>query len=94
MAADRGEVLEVLDRLTAARGAARAKRRAEKLLEQSGLAVGGGAKDAKVPAGDPVLRKLRGGANDLEVGLVESKPAIGAVRLDDAELAELAQELC
>ena len=53
-------------------GAARAKRGAEELLEQRRLAVGGGAEDAQVAAGDAVLCELGGGADDLEVGLVEA----------------------
>src|SRR5947207_11170544 len=92
MAADRGQALEVLDRLLATRLAPRAERRPDELLEQRRLAVGGGAEDTQVPAGDAEARELGGGADDLEVGLVEDGAAVAALRLDDAVLGELPQE--
>ena len=93
MAADRGEALQVLDRLLAACLAARAQLRAEQLLEQRGLAVGRGAEDAQVAPGDAEARELGGRADDLEVGLVVGLAAVPAFRGDDAELLQLAQEL-
>src|SRR3954447_14901872 len=92
VAADRRQALEVLDRLLATRLAARPQRRADELLEQRRLAVGGGAKDAEVAAGDAEARELGGGADDLEVGLVEDRAAVTALRLDDPVLGELPQE--
>src|SRR5687768_9894129 len=93
LGAGRGQALETHDRLLPASGAARLQRRPEDLLEQRGLAVGGGAEDAQVAAVDAEAGELGRRADDLEVGLVEEQLAVLAARLDDPELLELADQL-
>ncbi len=90
---DRGEVLERLDGLLAPLGVARAQRRSEDLLEQRGLAVGGGAKDAQVAPADAEAGELVDGAHDLALGVVEEGLAVATLPADHAVLLELADEL-
>src|SRR5689334_18416423 len=92
VAADRRQALEVLDRLPASRLAPRPQSGPDQLLEERRLAVGGGAENAKVAPGDAEARELGRGADDLEVGLVEDGAAVAALRLDDPELGELAEQ--
>ncbi len=73
--------------------AARAQRRAEDLLDQGRLAVGGGAEDAEVAAVDAEAGELGRGADDLEVGLIEVLLTVLLARMDDPELLELADQL-
>ena len=72
---------------------ARAQRRREDLLQQVGLAVGGGAEHAQVAPADAVARELGDGGDDLALGLVEVAHAAAQLALDDAVLFELAHEL-
>ena len=61
--------------------------------KQVGLAVGGGAEDAQIARPDPDPRKLVCGADDLAVGLVVDDLAVALLRLDDAEVFQLADQL-
>src|SRR5215208_5119442 len=91
--AHRREAFEVLDRLLAPGLASGAKRRANDLLKQRRLAVGRAPEDAQVPARHAEARELRGRAHDLEIRLVVDHAPVAALRLDDAELLELADQV-
>src|SRR5581483_3460082 len=80
VAADPRQALEVLERLLAPRLAARAEPRADELLEQRRLAVGGRAEYAEVAGGDAEPGELGRGAHDLEVGLVVDGPPVAPLR--------------
>src|SRR5581483_11077068 len=92
MPANRREALEVLDRLLAPCLTAGAKCRADDLLEQRGLAVGGAPEHPEVPAGHAEAGELGGRPHDLEVGLVVGDPPVAAVGLHDPELLELTDQ--
>ena len=87
------QVVERLDRLAPAVGIARLERRGEDLLEQRGLAVGGGPEDAQVAAADAELRELGRGLDDLPLGLVVERVAALALAVDDPVVLELLDEL-
>ena len=65
----------------------------EQRFEQVRLAVGRGAEDAQVARPDADAGQFVGGADDLAVGLVVDGPALAFLRLDDAEVLELGDQL-
>ena len=89
----RREVLERLHRLLAPLRIARAQRRRQDLLEQVGLAVGGGAEDAEVAPADAVAGELGDRSHDLPLGVVVVAAPVAQLALDHPVLLELGDEL-
>src|SRR6185312_2171257 len=81
-----------LDGLLAPLRVTGAQRRREDLLEQRGLAVGGGAEHAQVAATDAEAGQLERVAHDLALGVVVPDLTLPLLALDHPELLELAHE--
>src|SRR3954454_5926881 len=91
--ADRREALEVLDCLLAPGLASRAQRRPHDLLEQGRLAVSRAPEHPKVATRDAETRELGGRSHDFEIGLVIDDAPVPSLRLEDAELLQLAEQV-
>ena len=91
--ATRDERLEVVERVLAALGVARAQARRDELLDERRLPTGSGEERPQVARVDAEARQPRAGGSDVGLALaVEALAALDA-RDDEAELLELAHEV-
>src|SRR6188768_2697369 len=93
MADSSRQALQALQRLFTAIRIARPQRGPEQRFEQICLAVGRRAEDAQVAGSDSEAGELVGGAHHFAVGLVVNGLALALLRLDDAEVLQLGNQL-